>query len=318
MDLPVIYQVAAFVLGLLFGSFLNVCISRLPRGESVVRPRSRCPECGAAIRWYDNLPLVSWMLLRARCRDCHAGVSWRYPAVELAMGCWLVYVLRILWRATHPVAAVAGTVLSLPGAGQMAESLLAAVGIAILGFLLLGLIVMDWQTQRLPDAFTLSGILAGFVLVCLRALFLGPTEGDVVLSNHHIQLTSPGSVIDHGNVFLTGPEALIGGWLVGVAGSALLLLLIRWLYQAVRHREGLGLGDVKLLAMMAAFLGFWPATLALSVGVLGATGYAVWLLARGGASGTTRLPLGSFLAAGGLVAAVFGGRILATYVSLLR
>ena len=139
-----------------------------------------------------------------------------------------------------------------------------------------------------------------------------------MLSNHHIQLTSPGSVIDHGNVFLTGPEALIGGWLVGVAASALLLLLIRWVYQAVRHREGLGLGDVKLLAMMAAFLGFWPAILALFVGVLGATGYALLLLARGKATSSTRLPLGSFLAAGGLVAAVFGGRILTAYASLLR
>src|ERR1700722_11114529 len=85
---PVLFRFSAFLFGLLMGSFLNVCISRLPKHESVVKPRSRCPECGATIRWYDNVPILSWVFLRARCRECKAAISWRYPLVELLTGIW--------------------------------------------------------------------------------------------------------------------------------------------------------------------------------------------------------------------------------------
>jgi leader peptidase (prepilin peptidase)/N-methyltransferase len=194
-----------------------------------------------------------------------------------------------------------------------------ALGLTILGFLLIGLIVMDWQTYRLPDAFTLTGIVLGFLLICVRAFFLSPGEGDIVLnSTHQLRLSSPGSFTAQGNVFLTGTEALIMGRIAAIAGAALLLLTIRWLYKALRKHEGMGLGDVKLLAMIAAFLGFWESLLALFAGAVAASVYGIVLLARKRAGGDTRLPFGSFLAAGGLFAALFGAQLVAWYTSLLQ
>jgi leader peptidase (prepilin peptidase) / N-methyltransferase len=310
-----VYEAVGFVLGLLFGSFLNVCISRLPRAESVVHPRSRCPQCKAAIRWYDNIPLLSWILLRGRCRDCHASISWRYPLIELLTGMWFTRAAAQMWVYWHIGFISLGDINYT--ASQSVFYSLDVLGLAILGFLLIGLMVMDWQTLLLPDAFTLTGIAIGLFLVFIRSAFLGPTEDQVVLSNHHITLTSPGGVTDNGNVFLTGPEHLILGRIAAICGAALLLLLVRWLYKALRHREGMGLGDVKLLAMIAAFLGFWPAVLALFFGVLTATAYAVFLLARGKANAASRLAFGSFLCIGGLIAAQFSNRLIEVYTSFL-
>ena len=177
---------------------------------------------------------------------------------------------------------------------------------------------MDWQTHLLPDAFTLTGIAIGLFLVCIQAVSLGPTQGQVLLTRQSIRLTSPGGVSDNGNVFLTGPEALIGGRILAVCGIALFMLAIRWIYATIRHREGMGLGDVKLLAMIAAFLGFWPAILSLFVGVFAASVYGVFLIARGKATAASKLAFGSFLAAGGLYAAQFGDRIIESYSILLR
>jgi leader peptidase (prepilin peptidase)/N-methyltransferase len=307
-----LYAVIAFILGLLFGSFLNVCISRLPQRESIVHPRSRCPQCRAEIRWYDNIPLISWLLLKGHCRDCKQAIPWRYPLVELAMGTWF-------WIAASSFPLNFSRAHDFGGtfSSEDVPRAIAALSIAILGFLLIGLMVMDWQTLLLPDAFTLTGIAIGLFLIFIRAAFLGPTEDQVILSNHHITLTSPGGVTDNGNVFLTGPEHLILGRIAAICGAALLLLLVRWLYKALRHREGMGLGDVKLLAMIAAFLGFWPAVLALFFGVLTATVYAVFLLARGKANAASRLAFGSFLCIGGLIAAQFGNRLIEVYTSFL-
>jgi leader peptidase (prepilin peptidase)/N-methyltransferase len=190
--------------------------------------------------------------------------------------------------------------------------------LAVLGFLLIGLMVMDWQTQRLPDAFTLTGIAIGFFLVCTQAIFLGPTEGQVLLPDQHMQLRSPGSGTVEGDVFLTGPEALVMGRIASIVGAALLLLAVRWGYKALRGRDGMGLGDVKLLAMIAAFLGFGQSMLALLLGVFAASGYAVALLVFRRANATTRLPFGSFLAAGGLAAALFGSGMVGWYTNLYR
>jgi leader peptidase (prepilin peptidase) / N-methyltransferase len=312
------YEAIAFILGLLFGSFLNVCISRLPQHESIVHPRSRCPQCKAAIRWYDNVPLVSWLLLRGRCRDCKQAIPWRYPLVELAVGLWFLYAGELFWSATHLDPTIRATGIPFPTESQITIYLIGLIGLAILGSLLIGLMVMDWQTLLLPDAFTLTGIAIGLFLTFVRAAFLGPTEDQVVLSNHHITLTSPGGVTDHGNVFLTGPEHLIFGRIAAICGAALILLLIRWLYKAIRHREGMGLGDVKLLAMIAAFLGFWPAILALFIGVLTATIYGVLLLIRGKVNAVSKLAFGSFLAIGGLISAQYGNRLIDMYIALLQ
>jgi leader peptidase (prepilin peptidase)/N-methyltransferase len=307
----VLYPSIAFLVGLLFGSFLNVCISRLPRHESVVSPRSRCPQCSAPIRWSDNIPLLSWLLLRGRCRTCKQSISWRYPLVELAVALWFSLIsyrcLTSYASTTAPLTPEAYVTVILIG-----------LCLTILGFLLIGLMVTDWQTLILPDAFTLTGIAIGLVLVFIRAAFLGPNEDQIVLSNHHISLTSPGGVTDHGNLFFTGPESLIMGRIAAIFGAALILLVIRWLYQALRHREGMGLGDVKLLAMIAAFLGFWAAVLSLFFGVLLATAYAITLLVRGKAQATSKLAFGSFLALGGLLTAQFGNRLIDMYTALLR
>ena len=238
-DLTYLFELLGFVLGLLFGSFLNVCISRLPAHESIVKPRSHCMACGHPIRWFDNLPVLSWIVLRGRCRDCKARISWRYPAIELAVGLWILGIVRHIPIPAIPAGNLGffGFFLIILFAPALLIHLLA---LAILGFLLIGLMVMDWQTQRLPDAFTLTGIAIGFALTCVQAIFHLPNES---------------------------PSTLILGRIAAIAGAAMVLLTVRWGYKALRKRDGMGLGDVKLLAMIAAFLGFGQTLLALFAGV---------------------------------------------------
>lgn len=313
-EAAIMIEAAAFFAGLLFGSFLNVCIARLPSGESVAAPRSRCLNCGHAIRWYDNFPVLSWMALRARCRDCKAAISWRYPAVELATAAWFAISIARLARMLAEAAPLPPYTTE-----EWAVAAITAGGTAVLGVLLVGLMVMDWQTGLLPDWFTFGGMAAAFFLICSQAIMLGPGEGQVVLnSSKQLRLRSPGSFAAQGNVFLTGPESLIFGRIAAAVGVALLLLAIRAAYKVVRKRDGMGLGDVKLLAMVGAFLGFWPALLALFVGVLTAAVYSLTLLARGRAGAATQIPFGSFLALGGLFAAIFGPQVVEWYSGLLR
>ena len=306
-----ILEVAAFLLGLLLGSFLNVVISRVPLGKSIVTPRSHCPGCSQPIRAYDNIPLLSWILLRGRCRSCGKPISARYPLVELAAGLWfLVLALRLKLFLDYAHNIDFGLSPSIPA------GVLEAASLGILGLLLIALIVIDWQHLLLPDALTLTGIFLSFLLTCSKAIFVDPSQYEVHLHGRN-PLTSPGATIDKGNLLLTGPEAFIGRWLLSVLAAAAVLLFVRWLYRALRHREGMGFGDVKLLAMIAAFLGFWPAMLALFTGLLLATAYAITLLARRRAGALTRLPFGSFLGAGGLVSALCGPEIIAWYKHFL-
>jgi len=281
-----LFELLGFVLGLLFGSFLNVCISRLPAHRSIVKPRSHCSACGHKIRWHDNVPVLSWIVLRGRCRDCDAPISWQYLAVELAVGVWFWIAVDSLYSAverTHDLGYTASAIT--------APLIIHALTFTVLGFLLIGLMVMDWQTQRLPDAFTLTGIAIGFALTCVRAIFHEPDQL---------------------------PATILLDRIAAIAGAALILLLVRWGYKALRKRDGMGLGDVKLLAMIAAFLGFGQMLLALFVGVITASVYGIVLMARRRAGGSSKLPLGSFLAAGGLFAALLGPQIIAWYVELLR
>ena len=304
------FELPAFLLGLLFGSFLNVCISRLPEHRSVVKPRSHCPRCLAAIRWYDNVPLLSWVLLAAKCRNCRAAIPWRYPAVELATGLWFFRVGVHLYTA-YFMSFVADD--RLPS-NMFPGHLLSDLAIAIVGFLLIGLLVMDWQTHMLPDAFTLTGIAIGFFIVCVQAIFLPNGAYDVHLNpQNQMRMSSPGSFASQGNVFLTGPEHLVFGRLLAICAAAAIPWIVRALYKAVRHREGLGLGDVKLMAMIAAFLGFAPAMLALFVGVILAAIYGITLLARRRATTSSQIPLGTFLCIGGLLAALFAEPMLLWY-----
>lgn len=309
------FELVGFIVGLLFGSFLNVCISRLPEHESIVSPRSHCPECGHPIRWFDNIPLLSWLILRAKCRDCGKRISWRYPAVELAVGVWFAFVAD--WISRFLVSpASPGVARNSSAVVPLATDIL---GIAILGFLLIGLIVMDWRTKRLPDAFTLTGIAIGFGLLCVRAGFNPDGVGDIVLNTtRQWRMSSPGSFQSRGNVFLTGTEAMVLGRVAAILGAALILLSIRWIYKALRGHDGMGLGDVKLLAMIGAFLGFGGALLAFFAGVMAATVYALALLATRRATAKSKIPFGSFLGAGGLLAAIVGARLLDWYLGFWR
>lgn len=315
MTSRIVYEIVGFLLGLVFGSFLNVCISRLPERESIIRPRSRCPMCKAPIRWYDNIPILSWLLLRGRCRDCGQAISWRYPMVELATAIWFTIQAARLHTVLHFYFfnAMPGTPSS-----YAPFAILANLGVTILGFLLIGLMVMDWRTHLLPNSFTFTGIAAGLALICAQAIFLGPTQGEILLPPNSIRLTSVGAATDTGNVFLTGSEALIGGRILAILGAALILYAIRKLYHVLRHKEGMGLGDIKLMAMIAALIGFWPAILSLFFAVISGSIYGIYLVSRRRARASTMVAFGSFLSAGALVAAQIGDRIIDAYSQLLR
>jgi leader peptidase (prepilin peptidase)/N-methyltransferase len=247
--------------GLAFGSFLNVCISRLPRHESILRPRSRCPACGESVWARDNLPVLGWILLRGRCRHCRWRIPLRYPLVELATAA-----LFLLIYLTFD--------LTLKG-----------IGMTVLCFFLLGLAVMDAETLLLPNAFTLPGIALGIAYFGLR-----------------------------------------GGWRDALASAgwalaaALLIVLIRGAYWLVRREEGMGLGDAKLLAMIAAWQGALPALLALFLGVLAAAAFGlVWMgLRKGSGMRSLRLPFGSFLCAAAIYVIFQGEPILKWYLQFFR
>ena len=213
------YGAAIFVLGLAFGSFLNVCIYRLPLNLSVVKPRSACPHCRRAIAFYDNLPVLSWLLLRGRCRHCKAGISPRYLIVELLtgalfLGCYSYFGLS-----------------------------LATLKYCVFGFLLFGLIFTDAETKLLPDKLTLPGLALGVVfslLVPIRDMASQFLPAIVNLPFSAELSARLFSLLDS----LLG--AALGASFIYGAGAAYL----RW-----RGTEGMGFGDVKLMAMVGAFLG---------------------------------------------------------------
>ncbi len=205
-----------FVAGLAFGSFLNVCISRIPNDESVVSPRSHCRSCGAPISWRDNIPLLSWIILRGRCRQCSARISLRYPAVELLtallfVACYLSFGLSAL-----------------------------TVKFCMFSFLLLGLIFMDAETGLLPREFTYSGIVLGLVFS-----WLVPTDFSLTA----IVLRAYGRHT-HNPHLLSLLDSIVGG-LIGAG-----FFFLAWaLYYLVRRKHGLGFGDIALMAMSGTFLG---------------------------------------------------------------
>ncbi|HYL38625.1 MAG TPA: prepilin peptidase [Bryobacteraceae bacterium] len=243
----------AALAGLLIGSFLNVCIHRLPRDLSVVRPRSFCPACEAPIGWFDNVPLLSYALLRGRCRKCGARISFRYPLVELVTAAAFFAAFWFLGPSA------------------------AAAKFCVFAAILIALFFSDLEERILPDEFTLGGALAGVALAAfvpmnwgMMRLFLGSLRSERVVSMTESIFAA---------VFCGG--AL---WIVGA------------LYQRMRHREGLGLGDVKMVAMLGAFLGLQGALLALIAGsLLGAIVGLTYIWATGKDASTYELPFGTFL-----------------------
>lgn len=276
----------AGLLGVAFGSFLNVCLSRWPQEESIVHPRSHCRHCTHTLTWWENVPLVSWLALRGRCRNCRAWIGWRYPLVELAVG--------VLW--TLQAWQLCG-VMALPNAPAIDIALVDAIGRIIFYWLLVALAVLDAENLWLPDWLTYPGIALGF----LFTFFLAPLD-DLWWTE---KATAKLAAIDD---------------LLAILIAASLMLLIRFVYWLIRRREGLGLGDVKLMAMLAAWLGLLPALFAFSFAVVLGVLVALVMLfvqsSRGGKDewALKRLPLGTFLCAGGLVSGLWGERIIEMYL----
>lgn len=251
-------EIFAFAFGLCIGSFLNVCIYRLPASKSIVRPRSMCPNCGALIRFYDNIPILSYIVLRGKCRHCSTAISLRYPVVELISG---VFALGVYLKY-----------------GFRFESLIYYAFIATL----LVITFIDIDHQIIPDVITLPGIplffAAGFALT---------------------QITLVESILG----------ILVGG------GS---LFLVAWLYHLLTKKEGMGGGDIKLLAMIGAIVG-WKGVL-FTIFVASAIGTLTGLLIILKTRKTLKLavPFGPFLAIGGITYIFFGPQLIAWYFSLLR
>jgi len=287
----VLGTVLAALLGLAFGSFLNVCLSRWPEGESIVHPRSHCRKCGRTLAWWENVPLVSWIALRGRCRSCGAWIGWRYPFVELAVGVSWAFptwtMLRTTWPG-DPAIRVFDNRYELAG----------AVGFIILSWLLIALAVLDAEHLWLPDFLTIPGVVLGFLVTILRAYLV-----------RHILIDIPPP-----SVAIAALKAVLA-----ILASAAIILCIRWVYWLIRRREGIGLGDAKLMALLAAWLGFSGALLSFAIGVvLGALVAMVVLLSPRREAGERwallKLPLGTFLCIGGIFSALWGSRIITAYL----
>ena len=257
MDVPPGFPETVLVLvGLCIGSFLNVCIHRLPQRTSIVFPASRCPSCQHALAWTDNIPVVSYLVLRGRCRYCQAPISARYPIIE-ALTC-AVFVLH--WYVFGP-------------------SPLLFVRLAFACALIV-LFAIDLEHQILPNVITLPGIVVGF----LCSLFL-----------------HPGPVMS----------------LAGIALGGGLLWAIAELWYRLRKVEAMGFGDVKMLAMVGAFLGVKLVVLTFVLSSMIGGVVATMLVATRRADMATKVPFGTMLAAAALVASLYGDRIVDWYLSTM-
>lgn len=244
-------------LGLAVGSFLNVVIHRVPRGESLIWPASRCPACKAAIHWYDNVPVVGWILLGGRCRACRAPIALRYPLVEAVTAA--VFVLHYAVFGWDPL-----LVPRIVFAGA-----------------LIALFAIDLEHQLLPNAITLPGIVAGLAF----SLVFEPGLRDAAL----------GALLGFGSL-----------WLIATA------------WELLRQQEAMGGGDLKMLSMVGAFLGWRgvAVTFMFSYVLGGLT--ALGLLLVGKVRLASKLPFGTFLAAAALIASLWGEAILTWYLSYYR
>lgn len=253
---PGAFAAIAGVFGLCIGSFLNVVIYRLPRGQSLATPPSRCRDCGYSLRWFDNIPLLSFVLLRGRCRQCGVAVSWQYPIVELVTAA--LFVLVVLLTPVGPL--------------LLARWLFVSI--------LVALFVIDLEHQILPNTITLPGIVAGVMF----STFAPPGEMDAIIG------------------------ALLGGGVLYAIATG---------YYVWRRHEGMGMGDVKMLAMIGAFLG-WPSVLiTLVIASFSGTGVGLAMMATNRGGMKYALPFGTFLAVGALVAMFAADPLIRWYLGVL-
>ena len=265
-----------FLFGLVIGSFLNVCIHRLPRQESIVTPRSRCPHCHHPIAAYDNIPLLSYLVLVGRCRYCRKSISPLYFFVELAtgllfLGCYFLFGLTPVF-----------------------------VKNATFGVLLLVLTVTDWRERLLPDLVTVPGMASGVLFSLLVPI--GDGSAGWLARLVRLELSS---------LWL---ESFLDALLGAILGGGL-LYLIGELYFRLRGREGMGFGDVKMMAMVGLFLGPKLALLTILLGSLSGSVLGLLFLLVFRKSSTYELPFGSFLGVAAFVSAIWGREILYWYLS---
>jgi leader peptidase (prepilin peptidase)/N-methyltransferase len=265
-----------FAFGLLIGSFLNVCIYRLPRGESVITPRSHCPGCNKLVAGYDNIPLLSYLLLRGKCRHCGTRISPAYFLVELTTGLLFVFLYFIF------------------GFGPL------FVKFAVFGCMLIVLTITDLQTRLLPNRVTYPGVVLG--LVFSQIVPVGDGAGAWLAGMMGID-TSVWRVA-------SGLDAMLGA----LVGGGLLYLLGE-LYFRLRHKEGMGLGDVKMMAMAGCFLG--PKLVLLTIWLASVAGALVggsFILLSRKDWRAFEIPFGTFLGICAFVASVWGRTMLYWYL----
>lgn len=244
----------AFIFGLCIGSFLNVCIYRLPLGQSIVRPPSSCPSCNTRIRWYDNIPLISYLMLRGRCRGCRAPISIRYPLVELLSG-----------LAALAVALRFGPTLSC----------------LVYFFFIAALLVItfiDIDHRIIPDSISIPGIPLGFI----ASFFL--------------------------------PDLSWTASALGILFGGGLLLGIAWGYRLITGKDGMGGGDIKLLAMIGAFLGWQGVLFTIMCASFIGTVAGLALMIRAGKGMKLAIPFGPFLALGAICYLFFGPAVISWYL----
>jgi leader peptidase (prepilin peptidase)/N-methyltransferase len=260
--------ILALAAGLLIGSFLNVCVYRMPRDISVVKPRSFCPACEHPVAWYDNVPVLSYLVLRGRCRECRVPIPARYPLVETLTG--LLFFGIALER------------------GASMDTL----KLCTFAALLVGLIFSDLEERILPDQLTLGGLALGVLFAALAPFEVGI-----------LALFLPR---EWGQVWLSLIQSVLGA---GVSSG--LLWLVGVLYLRIRKREGLGFGDVKMVAMIGAFLGLQGALLTVIVGSLigSVVGLGYILITHKDAS-TYELPFGTFLGVAALACGLLSEHFL--------
>jgi len=268
----------AFILGVVIGSFLNVVILRLPNEEPISMPRSRCPHCKKIIRWYDNVPILSYILLGGRCRQCKKPISIRYPLIEALSG--IVSVLLFLKLG-----------LSIEWAIFFAFS----AALIALGFI-------DLDHRILPDPITLNGIWIG-VLV---SVFLAQPSPLIsrLFRTLGVEATNPRIIAITASVL----GAIVGGGLLWAVAEA---------YLKLRGVEGMGFGDVKMMAMVGAFLGAPLALLTIMIGSLLGSVIGLILIRYANKSREYELPFGTFLTVAGIIAVLYGDEMLTWYIDRL-
>ncbi len=274
---PLVYG----LFGLIIGSFLNVCIYRLPLGKSIVYPGSGCPKCGTSIRFYDNIPVLSFLILRGKCRSCGERISIQYPIVELLTGlafysCWSI------WEFTPPT---------------FVNSLFLCIVIV--------LIFTDFHHQILPNKLTIPGTIAGLILC--------PFQSPVVYLD--VLSVKTASLVGLGDSLLAVSFAgSLSGAVIGGGGFLALALL----YEKLRKKQGLGMGDVKMMAMVGAFLGLRLTIVTLLIGSVLGTLVGIFLILFRNMSLQSKLPLGVFLGIGSAFALFYGLPFLNWYWNIPR